>query len=71
MTITLVGNKSGVYIDPRTCNACVDFTKATNYDDVKFLGVNHLVIRRNDDGSLKIVQAGGYTVRRGMFVDLY
>lgn len=71
MTISLVGNKSGVYIDPRTCNACVDFTKAANYGDVKFLGVNHLVVRRNEDGSTQIVQAGGYTMRRGMFVDLY
>ena len=69
--ITLIGNKSGIYIDPKTCNACIDYQKANNIQDVKFFGVNNLVIRRYEDGSFKIVQAGGYNRIRGMFVDIY
>ena len=71
MSITLIGNKEGVYIDPTTCNAYVDYMKAENVDDVKFFGVNNLVIHRNDDGTMRIVQAGGYSRIRGLFVDLY
>ena len=70
MTITLLGNKDGVYIDTSN-NANVNYEDALNIHDVKLFGVNNLVIRRNDDGKMKIVQAGGYNRFRGLFTDLY
>ena len=69
--ITLIGNKEGVYIDPGNWNAYVDYTKAINYKDVKMYGVNNLVINREADGTMKIIQAGGYNRMRGLFCDLY
>lgn len=69
--ITLIGNKEGVYIDPRNCEAYVDYTKAGNYKSVNMYGVNNLVINREEDGTMKIIQAGGYNRIRGLFVDLY
>lgn len=71
MKITLIGNKRGVYINPVDNNAFVDYNKAVNIKDVNLFGVNNLVIRRNEDGGLKIVQAGGYNRIRGLFTDLY
>lgn len=71
MKIGLIGNKNGVYIDPRNNNACVDYTRAVNFTKVNFDGVNHLIINRKDDGELTIVQAGGYNSERGLFTDLY
>ena len=71
MSITLIGNKEGVYIDARNNNAIVDYEKAVNINEVKMFGVNHLVIDRNEKGEMKIIQAGGYNRTRGMFVDLY
>lgn len=71
MTVTLTGNKQGIYIDPINCNAYVDYTQAINYKDVKIYGVNHLVIDRKEDGSMKIILAGGYSWMRGLFCDLY
>ena len=70
MKIGLIGNKNGVYIDPRNNNAYVDYTKAVNFAEVDFEGVNHLVVNRNDDGELTIIQAGGYNSERGLFTDL-
>lgn len=71
MTITLIGNKDGIYIDPKNNNAMVDYKTCTNYGEVKMFGVNNLVIRREADGTMKIVQTGGYNRFRGLFVDLY
>lgn len=71
MTITLLGNKNGIYIDPRNNNAILDYTKAENIKEVKMYGVNHLVIRRSDNGEMRVVQAGGYNRLRGLFTDLY
>ena len=71
MTITLIGNKEGIYIDPTNCNAYMDYKKAVNIQEVNFSGVNNLVINREKDGSFKIIQAGGYDRERGLFVDLY
>ena len=71
MHITLTGNKSGVYIDSKTCSACIDYEKAVNIQDINLFGVNNLVIKRGKDGSLKIIQAGGYNRIRGLFVDMY
>ena len=71
MWVSLIGNKDGVYIDPKNCNAAVDYEKAVNFKDVKMFGVNRLVIKRLDNGDLKIVQAGGYNRFRCLFVYLY
>ena len=71
MTVSLIGNKRGVYIDPRNNNAVVDYASAVNMSEVKMYGVNHLVIERFDDGAMRIVQAGGYNRMRGLFVDMY
>ena len=70
MKITLLGNKDGVYIDSYN-NAYVNYEEALNIQDVKLFGVSNLVIRRYDDGKMKIVQAGGYNKLRGFFTDLY
>lgn len=71
ITVTLVGNKEGVYIDCATNNAYVDQREAVNYNDINMRGVHHLVIDREEDGTMKIIQASGYTRERGMFCDLY
>lgn len=71
MYITLTGNKDGIYIDPVTCNACVNYTDATNINDVDISDANNLVIHRDEDGRIKIIQVGGYSPERGLFVDLY
>ena len=72
MTVTLIGDKSGVYIDPKNNNAHVDYKSATNIDKVNLFGVNHLVIKKDPASKeLKVVQAGGYNRIRGLFVDLY
>jgi hypothetical protein len=71
MKITLLGNKSDVYIDSVNNNAIMDYKKAVNFNNVDMNGVNNLIIRQYDDGNFKIVQAGGYSYDRGMFVDLY
>lgn len=71
MHVTLIGNTDGVYVDPRNCNAYVDYTEAVNYKNVKMYGVNHLVIRRKADGEMKIIQANGFNMAEGMFNRLY
>lgn len=63
MKVTLLGNKYG--------NAHVNYFEATNYNDVDMEGVNHLVIRRYFNGELKIKQASGYSVNKGMFTQDY
>lgn len=71
MKISLLGNQEGVYTDPVSVSSCMDYTKADNYANVDLNGVNHLVIRRNLDKTFRIIQAGGYTPDRGLFVDMY
>ena len=71
MDISLIGNKSGVFIDPVRCNAFVDYKNAENYADIDMDGVNHLAIRRDSNGRMYIFQASGYTYDRGIFCDLY
>lgn len=71
MTITLIGNKNNVYINPQNNSAILDYRQAINFQAVNLYGVNHLVIRRETDGSTKIIQAGGYNRIRGLFTDLY
>lgn len=69
--ISIIGNKEGIYIDPKDCNAYVDYEKAINFKNVNMLGVNHLVIDRSRNGHMKIVMATGYWFSRGMFTDNY
>ena len=45
-----------------------------NHADVDLTGVNNLVVEVDDPETLenpRITQAGGYTDKRGLFVDLY
>ena len=75
VSVTLVGNKDGVYIDCRNCNANVDFEQAENFADVNMQDVNSLVIVRSYKAGrgyvMRIVQASGYSLDRGSFVDMY
>lgn len=71
MKAAIIGNRRGIYISPFDNEAFVVPSQIVNYDDVNMEGVNNVVIRRSDSGEMKIVQAGGWTCDRGMFVDLY
>lgn len=71
MQVALTGNKAGIYIDPVTCNACIDYRDAANINDVDISDANNLAIHRDGDGRTKIIQVGGYSRERGLFVDLY
>lgn len=71
MHVTLTGNKTRVRIDPVTCNAYIDYTDAANIGDVDISDANNLVIHRDGDGRMKIIQVGGYSRERGLFVDMY
>lgn len=51
-------------------NAYINPVRFTNYSEINWNGVNHVVAERSGN-KLTVVQAGGYTDRRGMFVDLY
>ena len=70
MHTTLIGNKKGIYIYETNCNAHIDCTQAVNYRDIEpfIKDVNTLVIYRDENGSTKIVQAGGYSYDRGLFI---
>lgn len=68
---TLIGNKDGIYIDPRNCNAYVDPRDCTNYNDVDMEGVTSLVIYRSKTGAMTIAQANGYTIDKGIFFNNY
>ena len=70
MKITLTGNKTGVYID-RNNRAYIDPTEANNYNTVNMQAVNHLIIDRTASGSMRIIQASGYSADRGLFSDMY
>ena len=75
VTVSLVGNKDGVYIDSRNCNAYVDYEEAENFAEVNMQDVNHLVIVRlykvGRGYVMRIVQASGYSFDRGLFIDMY
>lgn len=68
---TIVGNKHGIYINAATNTAYVNPKDCTNYQSINFEGVNHIVVYRENDNSMWICQAGGYTDNKGMFTDLY
>ena len=44
VSVTLVGNKDGVYIDCRNCNARVDFEEA----EKEYLEKAHTAVNHND-----------------------
>ena len=67
----IVGNQEGIYIIPGTNEGYVSPEEATNFKDIDFDGVNHLMIYRNEEGNMTIAQACGYTLDRGIFTDLY
>ena len=71
ITVKLIGNKSGIYIDACNCNAYMNIREAENFTAIDFTGVNNVVVYRFEDGRFFIAQAGGYTEERGIFVDLY
>ena len=67
----MTGNVSGIYVDPVTCQAYIDYKKCENFLMVDMTGVNCLVIYRGKDGICKITQANGWTPERGLFCDNY
>lgn len=69
--VILTGNVSGIYVDPVTCQAYIDYKKCENFLMVDMTGVNCLVIYRGKDGICKITQANGWTPERGLFCDNY
>ena len=71
MTATIIGNRTGIYIDPCTNQAYITPESCTNYNTVNMEGVNHLVIKRDTAGNMDIIQASGYTPDKGIFCDLY
>ena len=71
MKVTVIGNKENIYINPTNNNALVDYKQAANFTSVNMLGVNHLVISRDNNGEMRIIQACGYNAKRGIFNDLY
>ena len=75
VSVTLVGNKNEVYIDNRNCNAYVDYEEAENYSEVDMQDVNHLVIVRlykpYRGYVMRIVQASGYSLDKGLFCNMY
>lgn len=70
-SVELVGNKRGIYINPVNCEAHINPKDCINYQSVNFEGVNNIVVYRENDGTMWICQAGGYTYDRGLFVDCY
>lgn len=70
MHVTLIGDKTGVFVNPVDCGAAVDYEKTANFAAVQMDGVNNLVVA-NWDSQMKIIQAGGFTPDRGLFNDLY
>ena len=75
VSVTLVGNKNDVYIDSKNCNAYVDFEQAENFAEVNMQDVNHLVIVRlykpYRGYVMRIVQASGYSLDKGLFCNMY
>jgi hypothetical protein len=71
MYITLIGNKKDIYIDPTNCRCYIDYACADNYNKINFDGVDSLIVNRDENENLHIVQTGGWTSDRGLFVDLY
>lgn len=71
VTITVIGNKQGIYIDPIDNYAYINICKCINYNSINFEGINHVVVYREESGEMWICQAGGYTYDRGLFIDSY
>lgn len=71
ISVVLTGDKTGIYVDPVTCIAYIDYRKCENFLIVDMTGVNCLVIYREKSGSCKIMQANGWTPERGLFCDNY
>lgn len=67
----ITGNKEGIYIDSRNCETYIQSEKCENYKAVDFDGVNGLVVYRDNEGKMYIVQASGFSDNRGLFVDMY
>lgn len=68
---TVINNKRGIYINPVDNTAYINPKDCINYQSVNFEGVNHIVVYRENDGTMWICQAGGFTNDRGMFTDCY
>ena len=51
-------------------DAYIDKARFTNRDEVDWKGVNGVVALLHGE-NLFVIQAGGWTSRRGMFVDMY
>jgi len=59
ITVFLTGYTEGIRIDPETKNADIDYTKATNYNEIDLSGAYHLGVDRARDGTIRIVYVMG------------
>ena len=71
MTVNIVGDRTGIYVNPVNCNAYIDIEQAINDDKIKLDGVNNATVYRYPDGKFFIAQIGGWTYDRGLFWETY
>ena len=71
MKTRIVGNRSGVYVDPVTNLSYVNPKDCVNVNDVDLSNVDYLVVYRNEKGDMFIAQTSGHSWMTGRFVHLY
>lgn len=54
-SIDLVGNKTGIYINPVNCEAHINPKDCINYQSIDFEGVNNIVVYR-ENGGVRIME---------------
>lgn len=69
MKVSVLGNRKGIYIDPRDCMAYLDVSEAGNYDKVRHDFI-YATVRREDNGSFNLVQIQGYNPTEGVFIEM-
>lgn len=67
---TVINNQRGIYIAADN-TAYINPKDCINYQSVNFEGVNNIVVYRENDDTMWICQAGGFTNDKGMFTDCY
>lgn len=72
ITARVLGSIDGLMFDLfDLCPRNLKPEQAENFSKVDMTDVNHMVLRRKDDGSFTIVQANGYSPEKGLFTRLY
>lgn len=68
---SVTGNKNGIYINPKNCEALINPAEATNTLIIDFKGVNKVNINRAGSGDFYIFSVSGYTYEKGLFYEEY